>query len=196
PEELHHRLRPQIRTAFGDGVWLPIEGEGQAKMRVQLELTAVEEVHDYPRQASETVVNGLPQGGQSAGASVAHVRNPSGGIDLAPVVQVLHDGSVIKWVGKILTPRAEVVWTRQALRSSSEVNHVRYGGVENDRGEPVLFKAKATWKVELTTADGRVRTERVEVSSGNDSDSLFAWLSNAYAEGRPEHIAQLPPAER
>ncbi len=199
PDQLQYLLRREWRKVVGpDGAVVPVGTEHAGELRIRLTAGELAEVLDPPMISSEMIIGDFPQGGQTTAATINYARNVPIGGDLSLLARLFPPGSLIRKVARWVDPGVKIELGRQRSVTGGALEHARYGGVEDIRGEATLFDAEVAWTVDVRTSHkaGWRSTEEVTAGGENDATSLNVFISHAYTAGAPERTIRLPAGEQ
>jgi hypothetical protein len=182
-----------------DGLVLPVGGDATAdvsrlpQIRLKLQPGELAEVLDPDVQLSELMVGHLEQSGHGVSSAATHTFGRTGGFSLKTVMAMLPESSALKAVSEVVTPGFEFAFARNRSVNMSVTNAGPGGGVEDNRGESVLFEGAASWELELRTSalDEWSFVDTIDSSGPRDADALKVWVSGAYTVPPPAKTVDL-----
>ncbi|MDX6291942.1 MAG: hypothetical protein QOH50_1017 [Kribbellaceae bacterium] len=204
-EMLHRTLRAEFRRVMSpDGLVLPVGGDATAdvsrlpQIRLKLQPGELAEVLDPDVQLSELMVGHLEQSGHGVSSAATHTFGRTGGFSLKTVMAMLPESSALKAVSEVVTPGFEFAFARNRSVNMSVTNAGPGGGVEDNRGESVLFEGAASWELELRTSalDEWSFVDTIDSSGPRDADALKVWVSGAYTVPPPAKTVDLTQVGR
>jgi hypothetical protein len=198
PDALDRTLRAEFsRITSGEGALLRVGRARPGEVLIKLSVAELVEMLDPAKTASEIMNGVLPQGGRSVGATANSSFGVNAGHRLHTWFAALPEGAVKEALKHVeLGVSYNAGTSRSVTGGASDL--ALGGGVEDNRGESVLFEAAAGWTVQARTSLKDGWSPEVSVAHGDHADAtgLRVYVSHAYTEPPPPGEARLPEGER
>ncbi|GAA3149376.1 hypothetical protein GCM10010486_13780 [Nonomuraea roseoviolacea subsp. carminata] len=198
--ELEQALRADFHKAVSpDGVVLRVgRGSSAAQVRVKLTLSDLVEVIDPAIKGSEMMVGLFFQSSRTATVTEADSTNMSGGFNTAALAPLLAEGQTARHLVEMLGVSVGASVGRNWSVTGGAAAFAQGGYVADDRSEPLLFDADASWRVEVRTrkSDGWSDSVTVDTGAPGDATAQRLWLSQSYADHPPRKLARIDEAKR
>ncbi|MEV8378403.1 hypothetical protein AB0P21_37035 [Kribbella sp. NPDC056861] len=187
--ELQHRLNAEFgQLVTSDGATLQIGRAHPIELRLRLSVTELIELMDPSVQASETMLGVLPQPSRKLGISQNGHVGTSAAFALNTLTKLFGEQSWINAVGELVTVKGSQSSGRGRSVTSNGAQYGQDGAVEDNRGESLLYSARASWHLQarhLGEPDHLLADVRVDSSTAKDVSRLRAWASHAYTTLAP-----------
>jgi len=193
-------LRGTLLAEFGnlvgaEGLVLRVGDRTPGELRVRLKAKELVEVLDPPVRSSQNVNGMLPQGGRRFSTTATTKTGRSGGFSLSKLTELAGEQTIVHWLGKVFSTRASVSVEQARAVTANASEYALGGGVEDNRGESVLFSGKASWDLEVRS-NGRPWSAAGTVETGRpgDFEELPLSFSHAYTVAAPQKTVRLDDA--
>ncbi|NUW32342.1 helix-turn-helix domain-containing protein [Nonomuraea sp. SMC257] len=200
PLELEQALRADFHKAVSpDGVVLRVgRGPSAAQVRVKLTLSDLAEVIDPAIKGSEMMVGLFFQSGRTATNTESSSAGVSAGFSTTALAPMMAEGEMARNLVEMLGVSVGASVGRGSSASVGAGAFAQGGYVADDRSEPLLFDADASWRVEVRTSKSGGWSDSVTVASGapGDATAQRLWLSQSYADQPPRKLARIDEAKR
>ncbi|MFD7159920.1 hypothetical protein ACFV9C_35360 [Kribbella sp. NPDC059898] len=171
------------RVLSRDGVVFDVGNDPDAgiatlpQVRLRLVPRDLTEITNRDYEMAEAMTGALGEGGNSFGTTNTHSTSANFGVNLGPAIAVAAPGTPLHLAAQVASPRLDASVGATEADASGFTTHAKRGGVDDNRGESLLYEWSGTWEIEVRKSPTDEWSPLEAVEAGRNQ----TWVSSAYS---------------